>query len=117
MLKSAMKPLLIGLALAGAAAATDPASFQSGTHAAPPAQPSMYSFADVYRLTLAGPMGGLPALDGATDTAIRVAVAPARELEPRFAVKQLREPDKWLLVLAAVAFAGWVAHRRLVHSL
>jgi hypothetical protein len=32
-------------------------------------------------------------------------------------VKQLREPDKWLLVIAAVAFAGWVAHRRLVHSL
>ena len=112
-----MKPLLIGLVFVGATVASDPASFHSGMHAAPPAQPSMYSFADVYRLTLAGPMGGLPALDGATDAAIRVAVAPARELEPRFTVKPLREPDKWLLVIAAVAFAGWVAHRRLVHSL
>jgi len=112
-----MKPLLIGIAFAGAAAATDPVSFHSGTHSAPPPHPSMYSFADVYRLTVAAPMGGLPALDGAPDAAIRVAVAPARELEPRFTVKQLREPDKWLLVVAAVAFAGWVAHRRLVHSL
>ena len=112
-----MKPLLIGLAFVGATVASDPASFHSGTHVTPPAHSSMYSFADVYRLTVDGPMGGLPALDGATDAAIRVAVAPARELEPRFAVKQLREPDKWLLVIAAVAFAGWVAHRRLVHSL
>jgi hypothetical protein len=112
-----MKPLLIGIAFASAALATDPASFHSGAHSAPPPHPSMYSFADVYRLTVAGPMAGLPALDTAPDAPIRVAVAQARELEPRFTVKPLRQPDKWLLVIAGVALCGWVAHRRLVHSL
>jgi hypothetical protein len=43
----------IGVAC-GAAAANDPAAAMANVSALP-AQPSMYSFADVYRLTVAGP--------------------------------------------------------------
>jgi hypothetical protein len=116
-----MKTFLIGLLLAstGALAATEPSSFESETVALPPTHPAMYSFVDVYRLTLAGPMaGGLPTLDGALEAPIRVA-AGATQLaaEPRFSVSPGRQPDKWLLLLAGLALAGWVAHRRLAHTL
>lgn len=116
-----MKTLLIGLLLAStsALAATEPNSFESETVAMPPTHPAMYSFVDVYHLTLAGPMGGgLPALDSALETPIRVA-AGATQLaaEPRFSVSAGRQPDKWLLLLAGLALAGWVAHRRLAHTL
>ena len=33
--------------------------------------------------------------------------------EPRFSVNSMPQPDKWLLLLAGFALAGWVAHRRL----
>ena len=116
-----MKTLLIGLLLAstGALAATEPSSFESETVAMPPTQPAMYSFVAVYHLTVAGPMaGGLPALDSALETPIRVA-AGATQLaaEPRFSIAPGRQPDKWLLLIAGLALAGWVAHRRLAHSL
>lgn len=112
-----MKPLLFGIAFAGAAMAADPGSFHSGSNASAPPHPSMYSFVDVYRLTVAGPMAGLPPLETAPDAPIRVAVAQAQPAEPRFTVKSVPQPDTWLVILAGVAFAGWVAHRRLVHSL
>jgi hypothetical protein len=115
-----MKTLLIGLLLAstGALAATEPSSFESETVAMPPTHPAMYSFVDVYHLTVAGPMAGLPALDSALETPIRVA-AGATQLaaEPRFSISPGRQPDKWLLLIAGLALAGWVAHRRLAHSL
>ena len=99
-----MKTLLIGLAFA-----------HSGLAAQPPAQPALYSFADVYRLTVAGPMGGLPLVE-TPEAPIRVSVqAPAAE--PRFSVAPAPQPDTWLMVLAGLAAAGWVAHRRLVRSL
>jgi hypothetical protein len=59
----------IGVAC-GAAAANDPAAAMANVSALP-AQPSMYSFADVYRLTVAGPatadnpLAALAALAGA----------------------------------------------------
>jgi hypothetical protein len=116
-----MKTLLIGLLLAstGALAAPEPSSFESETVALPPTHPAMYSFVDVYHLTVAGPMaGGLPSLDSALETPIRVA-AGATQLAagPRFSVSPGRQPDKWLLLLAGLALAGWVAHRRLAHTL
>jgi len=115
-----MKTLLIGLLLAstGALAATEPSSFESETVAMPPTHPAMYSFVDVYHLTVAGPMAGLPTLDSALETPIRVA-AGATQLaaEPRFSISPGRQPDKWLLLIAGLALAGWVAHRRLAHSL
>jgi hypothetical protein len=34
-------------------------------------------------------------------------------LEPRFTVSQVPGPKGWMLLLAGLAAAGWVAHRRL----
>ncbi len=117
-----MKSLLTALAFAfAAAAAAEPGSLDAGARAAPGAQSApqftLSSFADVYRLTVGGPMAGVPGLEPAPDAPLRVAVAQAQPAEPRFVVRSLPQPDKWLLIVAGLALAGWVAHRRLVHAL
>jgi hypothetical protein len=75
----------------------------------------LYSFADVYRLTVGGPAVGVPVAVGlsqAGDAPIRVAVAePAPE--SRFVIRAVPAPERWLLALAGLCLAGWVAHRRL----
>ena len=107
-----LKLLFLGLALAAANAMADSAFLERG---AP--HPALYSFVDVFRLTVSGPIGALPA-EAASDTPIRVAAPQAQAAtEPRFSIAAARQPDKWLLLLAGLALAGWVAHRRLVHSL
>ena len=116
-----MKALLISFVLAsGAALSPTPGSFQSAAQPAVtgalPSHPALYSFADVYRLTVAG-AGGAPLGDTAPDAPIRVAVAQGPGAELRFSVATVPPPDKWILLLAGLALAGWVAHRRLVHSL
>jgi hypothetical protein len=83
----------------------------------PPSSPALYSFVDVYRLTVAGAMAGFPLLENAADAPIRVAVAHGAGAESSFSVAAVPQPDKWLLLLAGLALAGWVAHRRLVHTL
>jgi len=117
---------------AGPAAAAD--SFQGALQAAAPAQPALYSFADIYRLTVSGapvsgstgaPLGGSMGtpLSGfgasaAADSPIRVAVsqaAPAPELQ--FSVVSIAGPQRWVLLLAGLAAALWVARRRLAYSL
>jgi hypothetical protein len=110
-----MKTFLIGLALAGAAAAAEPGSFHAATTAAAPPHPALYSFADLYRLAVSG-SGGLPALDAAAQAPIRVAAPQSQPAEPRFSVAPVPQPDKWLLLLAGLALAGWVAHRRLART-
>ncbi len=117
-----MKPLkyfLAGFALAAAAsvAAQPRSSFHAATASPLPAHPALYSFADVYRLTVAGAVAGLPPLDAAPEAPLRVAAAHGPAAEPRFSIAAMPRPDKWLLLLAGLALAGWVAHRRLVHSL
>lgn len=79
------------------------------------ASPALYSFADVYRLTVGGAPIGFPRLKPAAEavpTQMRVAVTEDAALEPRFSVRQVR-PEGWLLALAGILLAGWVAHRRL----
>jgi hypothetical protein len=73
--------------------------------------PAQYSFNDLYRLTVGGPPLGaaLPAAEAPLRVAFAGAAAPA---EPRFTVR-FPAPERWLLVLAGLALAGWVAHRRL----
>ena len=107
-----LKLLLLGIALVAGNAMADTALLE---RAAP--HPALYSFVDVFRLTVGGPMGAPPA-EAVSETPIRVA-APAAQAaaEPRFSIGAGRQPDKWLLLLAGLALAGWVAHRRLVHSL
>lgn len=104
---------------AGAAAANPLADLPGAANAVAPPHPSLYSFSDVYRLTVgAAVMGSFPLGDGAAvESPVRVAVAqpqPAAEL--RFSVSPVPKPEKWLLLLAGLALAGWVAHRRLVHA-
>ena len=107
-----LKLLLLGIALVAGNAMADTALLERG---AP--HPALYSFVDVFRLTVKGPMAAMPA-EAVSETPIRVAApaAPAAA-EPRFSIGAGRQPDKWLLLLAGLALAGWVAHRRLVHSL
>ena len=109
-----LKLLVLGIALAAGNVVAADSSLQQ--RAAP--HPAMYSFVDVFRLTTGGPMAGTPGLDGAAEAPIRVAAPQAQApAEPRFSINPARQPDKWLLALAGLAIAGWVAHRRLVHSL
>ncbi len=77
--------------------------------------PSLYSFADVYRLTVAGPaMAEFPVFDYA-ESPVRLAVSQAQPgAELRFSISSVA-PQRWLLLLAGLALAGWVAHRRLIN--
>jgi hypothetical protein len=112
-----LKLLLIALAFAFPVSAAEP-TFKSLATNPGATHPALYSFVDVYRLTVGGASAGFPAIDGAADAPVRVAVAaPSAGAELRFLVSTVPQPDKWLLILAGVALAGWVAHRRLVHSL
>jgi len=94
-------------------------SFQSPVHAAA-AQRGMYSFADVYQLTVSGAaLVDLPAL-ALNDSPARLAVAapaaaPAAAPEAAFSIAAVAEPRGWLL-LSGLALALWVARRRLGHS-
>ncbi len=101
--------VLAGLTVCGAAAAQPAPVLQ------PPAQTVPYSFADVYRLTVGGPIVGLPLAEGDNEATIRVAALEAPALEPRFTVRPVPQPGKWLMILAGLALAGWVAHRRLAY--
>ena len=104
-----MRTLLIALAFAGAHFV--PAA------AAAELDPARYSFVDVYRLTVAGPIAGPAPVEAALDVPVRVATVQAQPEEPRFLISPVRQPEKWLLALAGLALAGWVAHRRLAHAL
>jgi hypothetical protein len=78
----------------------------------PSVPPAMYSFADVYRLTVAGvPLGSFAFAD--SEPQVRVATQSAISPEPRFSISTARETQRWLLALAGIALAAWVAHRRL----
>lgn len=83
------------------------------------APPSLYSFADLYRMTVnAAPEAPAPALSGAAPQ-LRVAFAAPDLLavaEPRFTVTPVSATKGWMLLLAGLAAAGWVAHRRLTSA-
>jgi hypothetical protein len=79
------------------------------------AHPALYSFADLYRVTV-----GAGAADayfpGATaEPQVRVA-AQASALEPRFTITPVPGPRAWVLFIAGLAAAAWVAHRRLTYA-
>jgi hypothetical protein len=112
-----MKPLglLLAVVAFSASAASAAAPPPSPVIAAPASVPAaLYSFIDVYRLTVGRAPVGLPLTDENTEAPIRVAlVETAPAVEPRFTVRQLPAPERWLLLLAGLVLAGWVAHRRL----
>ncbi len=96
-------PLACAALASGAARAAEPA-----------AHPDLASFADMVRLSAGAPALAEPA---GTQAPLRVTFVQPRGAEPRFAVRQVREPGGWLLLLSGLAAAGWVAHRRLVSPL
>ncbi|MEA3195221.1 MAG: hypothetical protein QOD26_3554 [Betaproteobacteria bacterium] len=103
-------PLLV-MAFAASAAELLPAPVIASPAAVPPA---LYSFTDVYRLTVGRAPVGLPQAQATAEAPMRVAaVADAAAIEPSFSVRQFPAPERWLLALAGLALAGWVAHRRL----
>jgi hypothetical protein len=110
-----LRPLLTSLALSLAGIAPGTAAtagsallpFEAGVPAATP--PSLYSFADLYRVTVAG-----QPFAQASDTQPRVRVVSESRLPDfSFAVSPPREGQRWALVLAGLFACAWVAHRRL----
>ena len=92
-------------------------------------EPASLSFADLYRLTLSGPMGAespVAAPPPQAEAYIFTVAASgpqagrpqgAQEFSPALSVGALPEPQRWLLLLSGLAAAGWVARRRLGYSL
>src|SRR4051794_22826113 len=94
---------------AGAAAAAD----------LPDARAALYSFNDLYRLTVNGALAdpvGAP-LPGSEAREVRVANARAASADFKFTITPVPGPGRWPLVLAGLAAAAWVAHRRLTRPL
>jgi len=78
-----------------------------------PVSPQLYSFNDVYRLTVNGAaMADFPAAAGP----LRVAVSPQPAVEAGFSIRAVPAPEGWLLVFSGLAAAFWVARRRMGYS-
>ena len=110
-----LKILLAAAAFAAVAASADTLlPFQIGANARLPVSPALYSFADVYRLTVSGAaMGDFLVQDGV----VRVAVSqPQPAAETQFSIRAVPEPERWLLIVSGLALAAWVARRRLGYS-
>ena len=101
------KLLVALLLLSTAFAAGSQEAVQGALGRAAAANAPQYSFADLYRLALAGPAAP------AAETTIRVASA---QPPAQFAVAEVREPRFWMLLLAGLAAAVWVARRRLGYA-
>jgi hypothetical protein len=83
------------------------------------AYPSLYSFADVYRLTVSAAPDALTLVTPSAAPQFHLAAAMQDAFvaaEPRFTVSQAPGSPGWVLLLAGLAAAGWVAHRRLTSA-
>jgi hypothetical protein len=54
-----------------------------------------------------------PQTQPGAEAPVRVAVVETQAAEASLPVRKLPAPQGWLLLVAGLAFAGWVAHRRL----
>jgi hypothetical protein len=119
------------LAFAGSAAALESAQDATALHAPLPAHASLYTFADVFRLTAGGAAmpeyPAAPTVQGTQNTQnipVALASAPAPTASPAgepqapytFSIGAVPRPERWLLILSGLALAGWVARRRLGYS-
>ena len=85
--------------------------------ARPAAQFQLYSFADLYRLTVQATPDALFSASPVATPQVRVAmVEPFAVAEPRFTVTPVPATKSWMLLLAGLAAASWVAHRRLTSA-
>jgi len=81
---------------------------------AAPNVPALYSFNDVYRLTVNGAaMADFPAAAGP----VRVSVTAPPRPDSGFSIREVPVPEPTLLVIAGLAAAFWVARRRLGYAL
>jgi hypothetical protein len=103
---------IVFVCAAQAAAAED--SFQGALQRGQAVHPSQYSFADLYRATVAGPGASLFPAGPGEDAPLRVATALA---PAQLSVGDAREPQLGLLLLSGIAAALWVARRRLGYGL
>jgi hypothetical protein len=98
--------LAAGCATGAAAAASDPA---------------LYSFSDLYRLTVSGAAPESTGIASLDDEAQQVRVAAVQSVaapaEVRFTITPIPGPRPWMLLLAGLTAAAWVAHRRLTRPL
>lgn len=81
---------------------------------------ALYSFNDLYRLTVNGALVEpiAPSLPLPQPREQRVASAePVAAAEFRFTITPVPGPGRWPLLLAGLAAAAWVAHRRLTRPL
>lgn len=103
-------PLLAASPAAGAPSALLP--YETLPSAATP--PSLYSFADVYRLAVSAqaPEGARIAEPQAYLRPVLHSSAQAAP-EPSFRVSAPRDGARWPLLLAGLFACAWVAHRRL----
>ena len=102
--------------LASAAAERFQETMRAATHASahPAPHASLYTFADVYRLTVSGAAAGGTLAMPSGDAAIRVAATqPPAAPELQFSVVSIPEQERWLLLLSGLLLATWVARRRL----
>ena len=104
--------ILVVVATAFNAAAAD--SFQASVNAAAPTHPALYSFADVYRLTVSGAAPSMGQGGTFLDSPIRVAVNQSGfSPDAQFSIVGVSQPGGWLLLLSGLVLAVWVARRRL----
>ena len=83
----------------------------------PATQFELYSFADLYRLTVHATPDALLFAQPIVTPQVRVAMADTLAVaEPRFTVTQVPSTKGWMLLLAGLAAASWVAHRRLTSA-
>jgi hypothetical protein len=83
------------------------------------AQPPLYSFADLYRLTVSASPQALALVPAAAAPQPRATLATQdgfSAIEPRFTVSQVPASRGWMLLLAGLLAASWVAHRRLTSA-
>jgi hypothetical protein len=77
---------------------------------------ALYSFNDLYRMTVSGIA---PELPGSETPMVPVANAEpvSAQSEFRFTITPVPAPRRWPLLLAGLAACAWVAHRRLTRPL
>jgi hypothetical protein len=88
-------------------------SFQSALYRPGAAHPAQYSFADLYRATVAGPTAMIFPVS-APEAPTRVATVQG-SAQVFFA--DLGEPNLAMLLLSGIALAAWVGRRRLGYGL
>src|SRR4051812_37740939 len=83
---------------------------------------ALYSFSDVYRLTVGGaamnefPLAVTQAGQVSSDFPMRVVAAEPPAASYVFSIVAVPQPQRGLLLLSGLALVIWVARRRLIHA-